>query len=93
MKARDGFVLRDVGGSAVLVPIGARVVDFNGLVKLNDTGRCIWELLDGAHSVGDITEVLVARFAIEREQAEKDTREFLTELTRIGLLEDAPAAL
>ncbi len=82
---RDNIVLREIGEDAVLVPVGARVLDLNGLVTLNRTGRFVWELLDGNRTVEELAEVLARRFAVGREQARADVEEFLCELERLGL--------
>jgi len=89
MKAKSGFVLRQVGEMTVVVPLGERVVDFNGLVTLNDTGRFLWGLLDGTHSAEDMVRELVRQFEVDEAQAERDLQAFLTELETIGLVENA----
>ena len=45
MKIRNGFMLRKVGGQNVVVAVGAASRDFNGIIKLNETGAFLWELL------------------------------------------------
>ena len=44
MKRKDDFILQNVGGENLLVPLG-EVMDLNGLVTLNGTGACVWEHL------------------------------------------------
>ncbi len=46
MKIKDGFILRNVAGNNVVVPIGQATIDFNGMISLNDTrvyflNRCL----------------------------------------------------
>ena len=43
MKIKDGFMLRKVGGQNVVVAVGKASRDFNGIIRLNDTGRFLWE--------------------------------------------------
>ena len=43
MKIKDGFILRNVAGNNVVVPIGQATIDFNGMIILNDTGAFIFE--------------------------------------------------
>lgn len=92
MKARRDFVMRDVAGSTLLVPTGARVVDLNGIITLNATAKCVWQLLDGSHGVEDLVQAVVARFRVEREQARRDVEAFVEQIKALGLLEDAGAA-
>ena len=35
MTIKGSFILREVAGSHVVVPVGASVVDFNGMITLN----------------------------------------------------------
>ena len=48
MKIREGFLLRNVAGNNVVVPIGQATLDFNGMMSLNETGAFIFsKMLDG----------------------------------------------
>ena len=35
MKAREGFILRNLVGELVLMPVGAEIRSFQGLIRLN----------------------------------------------------------
>ena len=43
MKIKEGFVLRDIGNQTVVVATGEASQDFYGMIKLNQTGKIIWE--------------------------------------------------
>ena len=45
MKIKEGFILRNVAGSNVVVPVGQATVDFNGMMSLNDTGAFLFDKL------------------------------------------------
>ncbi len=85
MKRKDDVLLRNVGGQDLLVPLGAKVVDMNGMVVLNPTGRFIWELLAEDRSLEDLVTAMVDRFDVDRERAHVDIQVFLNEITRWGL--------
>ena len=88
MKAKSGFVMREVEEGTVLVPVGERVVDMNGMVVLNETGKFIWSRLDGSKSVKDIAEAMTEEFDVSLEDAQKDVEDFVGELRNLGLLEE-----
>ncbi len=92
MKKKDGIGLRTIGETSVLVPIGSMVVDLNCLVVLNETGRCIWNLLDGTHSVEDIAGALTERFEVDGDHARCDAVEFINQLNSMGLLGHADSS-
>ena len=87
MKRSKDFLLQNVGGQDLLVPIGARVLDMNSLITLNATARLVWELLAEDHSVESLTAGVVEHFDVDRDRARADVKAFLDELGRLGLLE------
>lgn len=55
MKIKDGFVLRDIAGDTVVIATGEISKTFHGMIRLNSTGKEIWEIL----SSGDLSEAEV----------------------------------
>ena len=41
MKLKDGLILSQVGGQAVVVPVNEDL-DLNTMIKLNETGAFLW---------------------------------------------------
>jgi hypothetical protein len=87
MKRKEEFMLQDVGGENLLVPLGRQVMDLNGIVVLNETGRFIWELLARERSDGELASAVAGRFDVDAGRADADVKAFLGEISRIGLLE------
>ena len=50
MKLNENFVLKTVAGSTVVMPVGEAVSKINGMIKLNDSAKFIWELLEAGKS-------------------------------------------
>ena len=46
MKRKADFMMENVGGEYLIVPLGAQVMDMNGIITLNATGAHLWELLE-----------------------------------------------
>lgn len=90
---KEGFVVRTFGSEAILVPIASQVSELNGLVALNETALYVWNQLDGARSPGDIAKGLTQEYDVDEETARRDVEELLAELIRIGVVEDAGAAV
>ena len=87
MKIRNGFMLRKVGGQNVVVAVGAASMDFNGIIKLNETGAFLWELLKSERTPEELTEALLAEYDIDRETASADVEAFAERLSRAELLD------
>lgn len=87
MKIREGFLLRNVAGNNVVVPIGQATLDFNGMMSLNETGAFIFsKMLDGT-TREQLIEDLISEYEVEREIAEKDVDDFIKKVEGEGLLE------
>ena len=86
MKRSTDFLLREVAGTQVLVPLGAAAVSFPGMVTLNSTGVFIWELLDQPQTLQTLTEALMARYAVDQETAKNDVESFVNKLVPVGAI-------
>lgn len=89
MKRNPEFLLREVAGSLVAVPVGAATVAFPGMITLNGTGAYLWELLETEQTVESLAAALVARYEVTDQVAQADVRAFVARLIPTGaILED-----
>lgn len=83
----DGVVARVIEGDVIIVPLVAGIGDTGDeLYTLNDTGRAVWDRLDGRRTLADVVSALAAEFDASREEIEADAVGFATELVRRGIL-------
>ena len=87
MKVKEGFVLRSVAGSNVVVPVGAASVDFNGMITLNDSGAFLWRELEKGADVDSLTAALLRDYEVDEETAHKCAADFTEKLLDAGCLE------
>lgn len=87
MKLKNGYILRDVAGSTVVVSLDAAST-FGGMLRLNGTGKFLWELLGTDVTRDALIEALVAEYEIDAETASRDIDAFLTSLRGFGALEE-----
>ena len=87
MKIKDGFVLREVMGRHVAVAVGEASKSFRGMIKLNETGRIIWDLIASGKEREDIIEHFLAEYDIDRASVEKDVDTFINTLQGAKILE------
>ena len=87
MKRKADFMMQNIGGENLLVPLGAQVMDLNGLIILNDTAACAWELLAEERMLDELAVAVAEQFDVAAEIARADLRIFVDEITRLGLLE------
>lgn len=86
MKIVKEFILRDIAGECVLVPTGATTQEFNGLITLSDTAKFIWENIETADSLQEMTAMLLEEYEIDEETAKKDAVEFIGQLLTAGFV-------
>lgn len=86
MKLKSGFILREIAGSSIIVPVGDRVKEFNGVINLNDTGVFLWKLLEKGATEQELVEALLNEYEVEKEIAERDVNKLVSKLKEAKLL-------
>lgn len=86
MKRSPNFLMRQVAGSWVVVPVGAAAREFPGMIRLNQSGKLIWELLEREQTADSLTQALLDRYDVTETQARQDAEAFLAKLTSVGAL-------
>lgn len=87
MKVKSDFILRKISDSYVVVPVGDAVVDFSGLVNLNESGAMLFELLQKGAEESDLVDALLREYDVSREIAEADVKKFVAKVKDAGILE------
>ena len=87
MKLKKNFVLRQVAGTWVVLPLGAETVNFSGMLQLNESGAMLWRVLEEGGSQDALVEALLGEYDVTREQAEADVQGFLTKLDQAGCIQ------
>lgn len=86
MKLKDGFILRQVGGHSLVVPVGSKVVDFNCMITLNDAGAFLWQQLQEERTAEQLTAALLEEYDVTAEVAAADVAAFIEKLQQSELL-------
>lgn len=86
MRIKEGFVLREVAGQVMVIATGEASKDFHGMIKLNSTGKDIWEGLQAGLDEADIAKKLQEKYEIDINEAKTDTRAFLAKMEEMGFL-------
>lgn len=86
MKRSDAFILRQVAGKHVLVPIGNAAVEFPGMVELNPTGSYVWQLLETEQTEDQLLQALLNKFDAEEAAVRADLDKFLSRLRSVNAI-------
>lgn len=87
MKIRTGFMMREVAGKFVAVPVGVGAGNFKGMLQTNKTGAFLWELLKEEQTKDSLVKAMLEHYEMTEEQANKDVEIFTGQLLEAGILE------
>lgn len=87
MTIKGTFVIREIAGDIVIVPVGETALSYNGMITTTPTGEAIWKALETDCDKESIIQMLLERFDVDYETAAADTEEFLESLRKLGIIE------
>ena len=87
MRINGEFVLREIAGEYILVPIGNSAMEINGMITLNEVGVFIWNKLQDECTREELLKAVLDVFEIDEEKAKSDLDEFLQQLKTANLIQ------
>ena len=88
MKAKPGFVLRNVVDEYILMPTGENISKFNGTVLLNSVSAFVWEKMQNPISKDELLKAVLDEFEVEKAVASTDLDALLETLKGYDVIED-----
>lgn len=85
MKRNPNFILREIAGENILVPLTGDLA-LNGILSLNGFGREIYERIDESPSVEALVAALCELYDAPREVIAADVAEFLKQMKNEKLI-------
>ena len=86
MKLKEGFVLRKVADTYVVVAVGAEAKKHNVMITLNETGGLLWEKLSEGADKDSLVDAILEIYDIDRETAQADVDRFIEKVNAEGLI-------
>ena len=86
MKIKDGFVMKSIAGTDVVVPTGSNTVSFGSVITLNETGVFLWQKLQEEITQEQLVSAMLEEYNIDEATAKNDVAEFIDKLQEVGLL-------
>ena len=80
MKINGEYILREVAGDTILVPVGNTALRFNGIIALEPVGALIWKGLEAGKDRDCILTEILEKFDVDEKTASNDLDEFLDQL-------------
>ena len=87
MKIKDGFLLREIADTYVVIPIAERVIEFKGMMTLNSISADVWKFLSEDRTYKETLDFIVESFEVDEKTADADLRELIERMETSGVLE------
>lgn len=89
MKISNEYIIRDIAGEYIIVPVGQVALDFQGLITVNEIGVYIWELLQKKEITFDnLLAAILNEYDVSQTVAKQDLIGFLNQLIKRKILLD-----
>ncbi len=88
MKVKEGFILREIADTIVVVPTGKAVAEFQGMITLSKSAKFVWELLQEDITLEEIANQLVEKYKIDFQRAKDDAQGFINKLKDAKVIEE-----
>lgn len=85
-RPNPGFVMREIAGEVLLVPVGEQTRVLNGMVTFTETGAFLWKHLDGKKDANELAEMLAKECGEDKNTVLPDVEDFLQKAFEQGLL-------
>lgn len=86
MKLKYNFMVNEIGDDFVAVPVGECVIDYNGIIKLNETAAFIVDKLNNDISLDDLVLAVTEKFACGKDCALENVECIVSGLKDAGLI-------
>ena len=88
MKIKEGFILKDVAGSKIVIATGAQRMNFNGVITFNDVGAEVFNMLDGTKSMEEIVAKISNDYNAPYEVVKNDIEKLIEKMRKHNLIDE-----
>lgn len=85
-KLRYNFVINEMGDNYIAVPAGDHIIDFNGIIKLQEKEAFMIEKLNEGIEEEALVKAVCEKFACDEQETKKRVAEILSQLEAEDLL-------
>lgn len=88
MKLNENYILKNIAGTAVVVPVGDAVNDVKGMITLNGPAEIIWKGLENGKTIDGIVDEIKNEYDAQEDVIRNDVDAFLEKLRNYKILVD-----
>jgi len=86
MKIKEGYLLRKIADTHIVVPTEGRVIEFKGMMVLNSVSAKIWEFMTVDRKYDEIINFVLSTYEIDHQTASRDLNVLLEKMKDNGVL-------
>ena len=86
MRIKNNLILRQIGNTWAVFPISDALTDYGNIMKLNETGAFMWNMLKDGCTREELVHALIKEYSIDSDKAEASADSFLTLLDTYHIL-------
>jgi hypothetical protein len=87
MKIKSGFMIREIAGQWIVVPLGSMVVEFNNIMTLSESGAFLWHMLEQGATEDDMVSALLKEYDASEALVKSDVHAFIESIASKQLFE------
>lgn len=88
MQIKKGFAKREIAGSYIVVPVGSKAVDFNGMITLNESGSFFWDCFTNDITIDQAVKMVTDEYEVDEKTAKSDIEGFVRLLKDNDLIDE-----
>lgn len=89
MVIQDGYIMKDIVGNKVIIPIGQNIIDNKSILHLNESGAYILNHCTEEITYEELLQKLIEKYASEdseKEVLQQDLDDFLAKAKTLGVI-------
>jgi hypothetical protein len=87
MKMKPGFVIKEVSDKLIVIPTGSVVINFRGIMTLNESGKRLFDLLQNEIELEEIIKEFERIYDVTYDIAKSDVEAFIHQLRSHNLIQ------
>lgn len=87
-KVNPNFLLREIAGEGILIPIDEASIFKNSVINLNETSQYLWKQFVKPQSAAEVINQAKSTYNAPEGVIEKEVVEFINAFLKVGLLEE-----
>lgn len=86
MRVSDQFILREIAGDSILIPVGEAAMFVKGLIALSETGVFLYHILKENTTREELVAALTSEYEVSEAEAAVDIDAFLNQMRQLKIL-------